>query len=136
MVLDSVAASVISLQTGAFEGSILASIVVFVVSLLIGGLGIYVGAKVIVDVEDYTYAIGTALIGGLLWGIIEFFVPLIGGILAFIAYLWIINRRYPGGWIEAILIALVAWLAVAVVFVLLSLFIPGIEGLGAYGVPT
>jgi len=136
MVLDSVVASVVSLQAGGFESSILASIVVFVVSLLIGGLGIYVGAKVIVDVEDYTYAIGTALIGGLLWGVIEFFVPLIGGILAFIAYLWIVNRRYPGDWIEAILITLVAWLAVVVVFIVLSLLIPGIEGIGAYGVPT
>ncbi|SNZ02462.1 hypothetical protein SAMN06269185_0028 [Natronoarchaeum philippinense] len=116
---------------------VLASIVVFVVSLLIGGLGIYFGAKVVVDVEDYTYAIGTALIGGLLWAIIEFFVPLVGGLLAFFAYLWIINRRYPGGWIEAILIALVAWLAVTVVFVLLAILLPGINsGLSAFGVPA
>lgn len=136
MVLDSIAASVVSLQAGGFDGSVVASIVVFLVSLLIGGFGIYVGAKVIVDVEDYTYAIATALIGGLLWGVIEFFVPLIGGILAFIAYLWIVNRRYPGGWIEAILITLVAWLAVVVVVFVLSLLIPGMESLGAYGVPT
>lgn len=115
---------------------VLGSIVAFVVSLLIGGLGIYLGAKFVVDVEDFGYALVTALIGGLLWGIVQFFVPLIGGIVALIAYLWLINRRYPGGWLEAILITLVAWIAVVAVFVVLSLFVPGIEGLGAYGVPT
>lgn len=115
---------------------VLGSIVAFVVSLLIGGLGIYFGAKIVVDVEDFTYAVATALIGGLLWALVQFFVPFIGGLLALIAYLWLINRRYPGGWIDAILIALVAWIAVAVVFVILSIFIPGIEGLGAYGVPS
>jgi hypothetical protein len=115
---------------------VLGSIVAFVVSLLIGGLGIYVGARFIVDVEDFSYAVVTALVGGLLWGIIQFFVPLIGGIVALIAYLWLINRRYPGGWVEAILITLVAWIAVVAVFVVLSLLVPGIGGLGAYGVPT
>ena len=115
---------------------VLGSIVAFVVSLIIGGLGIYVGARIVADVEDFTYALGTALIGGLLWAVVQFFVPFIGGLVALIAYLWLINRRYPGGWIDAILITLVAWLAVVVVFVVLSIFIPGIEGLGAFGVPT
>lgn len=114
---------------------VLSSVVVFVVNLLIGAIGIYVGAKVIADVEDYTYAIGTALIAGILWAIIEFVVPLIGGILALIAYLWVINRRYPGGWIEAILIALIAWISVVVVFVILSFLGFGAD-LGAFGVPT
>lgn len=112
---------------------VVGSIITFVVSLLIGGIGIYVGAKIIADVEDFPYALITALIGGILWGIIEFFVPIIGGLVAFIAYLWIINRRYPGGWIEAILITLIAWIAVVVTLVILSTI--GLDAVGAYGVP-
>lgn len=113
---------------------VVGSLIVFGVSLLIGGIGIYVGAKIVSDVEDYTYALVTAFIGGVLWGIIEFFVPFIGGLVAFIAYLWVINRRYPGGWIEALLITLIAWIAVAAVVVLLSLV--GLGGFDAYGVPS
>lgn len=42
------------------------SVIVFVVSLLVGALGVYVGARVITDYEDYTYAIVTALIGAVI----------------------------------------------------------------------
>lgn len=114
-----------------------ASIVGFVVSLLVGAFGIYVGARVITDTEDYTYAIGTALIGALVWFVVAFFlgwIPLLGPLLAFIAYLWVINRRYPGGWLSAIGIALIAWVAVFVVVFLLSALV----GLSpeALGVPS
>ena len=57
------------------------SIVVFVVSLLVGALGIYLGARVITEYEDYTYAIVTALIGAIVWGIVGFlfgWIPLLG----------------------------------------------------------
>lgn len=112
------------------------SIVVFVVSLLIGALGIYVGASLIVDSDDYTYAIVTALIGAIVWGVVGFFfgwIPLLGPILVFIAYLTVINWRYPGGWVEAVAITLVAWLSVLVVLYILAFV--GITGFEAAGVP-
>ncbi|MFC7210793.1 hypothetical protein ACFQL3_09935 [Natronoarchaeum sp. GCM10025321] len=112
---------------------VVTSLVTFGVSLLIGAIGIYVGANLVADVQSYSYALVTALIGGILWGIVEFFVPLIGGLVAFIAYLWVVNNRYPGGWIDAILITLVAWVAVVVTLIILSTI--GLGGLEAYGVP-
>lgn len=116
------------------------SIIVFVVSLLVGALGIYIGARIIVDYDDFTDAIITALIGAIVWLIVTFLVawiPLLGGllatILALIAYVAVINWRYPGGWVSAILIALVAWIASLVVLWILSLI--GIGGFDAFGVP-
>ena len=112
------------------------SIVVFVVSLLIGAIGIYAGARVIVDADDYTYAIVTALIGAIVWGLVGFFfgwVPLLGPLLVFVAYLAVINARYPGGWVEAIGITFVAWLAVFVVLYILAF--AGVTGFDAVGVP-
>ncbi|WP_276257042.1 hypothetical protein [Halomontanus rarus] len=112
------------------------SIVVFVVSLLIGALGIYVGASLIVDSDDYTYAIVTALIGAIVWGVVGFFlgwIPLLGPILVFIAYLTVINWRYPGGWVEALAITLVAWLSVLVVLYILAFV--GLTAFEAAGVP-
>ncbi|WP_459194832.1 hypothetical protein [Halosimplex sp. J119] len=113
------------------------SIIVFVVSLLVGALGIYVGARVITDYEDYTYAIVTALIGAIIWGVVGFlfgWIPLLGPLLVLIAYVAVIQFRYPGGWGEAILIALIAWIAsLAVLYVLAVLGISAFEAVGVPG---
>lgn len=110
----------------------------FVVSLLVGALAIYVAASVVVDVKDYGHAIVTALVGALAWLVATLLVgwiPLLGSILApllaLIAYLWVISRRYPGGWGTAAIIALIAWAAAFVFVALLS--VVGIDG--AIGVP-
>lgn len=112
------------------------SIVVFVVSLLIGALGIYVGARVVADVDDYGYAIVTALIGAIVWAVVSFFlgwIPFLGPLLTFLAYLAVINYRYPGGWVNAIVIALIAWIASAIVLYVLAVL--GLVAFEAVGVP-
>lgn len=112
------------------------NLIVFVVSLLIGALGIYLGAKVVVDTEDYTYAIITALLGAIVWAVVGFFfgwIPLLGPLLVFVAYLAIVNARYPGGWVQAVAITIVAWLSVLVVLYALALI--GVTGFEAVGVP-
>lgn len=112
------------------------SVIVFVVSLLIGALGIYVGARVISDHDDYTYAIVTALIGAVVWAIVGFlfgWIPFLGPLLVLVAYVAVINFRYPGGWVNAIMIALIAWIASLIVLYVLALV--GIGGFEAVGVP-
>ena len=112
------------------------SILVFVVSLLIGALGIYVGARVVADHDDYTYAIVTALIGAIVWVVVAFFlgwIPFLGPLLALLAYVTVINARYPGGWVNAIAIALIAWLASVVVLYVLAVL--GFATFEAVGVP-
>ena len=112
------------------------SLVVFLVSLLIGALGIYLGARAVVDVEDYTYAIVTALIGAIVWAIVGFLVgwiPLVGPLLVLVAYVAVINWRYPGDWTAAAMIGLVAWVTVLIVLYVLA--VVGITSFGAVGVP-
>lgn len=117
---------------------VVGSIVGFIVSLLVGALGIYAGARVITDVDDYWYAFVTALIGSAVWFVVSFFlgwIPLLGPLLALIAYLWLVNRRYPGGWINAIAITLIAYVAAAIVLtVLAALGITSFEALGVPGI--
>ena len=122
----------VTLQT---DVSLLDSLIVFIISLLIGALGIYIGARVVVDYEDYTYAIVTALVGAIVYAVVTFLVPFgwLGLLLALIAYLAIINWRYPGGWVEAIAITLIAWLAVVIVAWLLGVL--GIVPPEATGIP-
>ncbi|WP_306059043.1 hypothetical protein [Natronococcus wangiae] len=121
------------LQIGAFG---IENIIVFIVSLLIGAFGIFLGAKVVVDTEDYTYALITALIGAIVWAVVGLllgWIPLLGPLLVFVAYLAVINARYPGGWVDAAAITIVAWLSVLVVLYVLAFL--GVTGFEAAGVP-
>ena len=115
---------------------VIGSVIVFIVSLLIGAIGIYAGARVVAGVDSYLYAIITALIGAIVWRVSGFlfgWIPLLGLILVFIAYLWVINWRYPGGWGDALFIALIAWIVVLAVLYVLAL--GGVVGFDAAGVP-
>lgn len=112
------------------------SVIVFLVSLLIGALGIYVGARVVTDRDDYSYAIITALIGAVIWVVVAFFVgwiPFLGPLLALLAYVAVINARYPGGWVNAAAIAMIAWLASIIVLYVLGVL--GFASFEAIGVP-
>lgn len=121
---------------GGLTQSMIESLIVFVVSLLIGALGIFLGARFVVDTDDYTYAFITALIGAVVWAVVGFFlgwIPLLGPLLVFVAYLAVINARYPGGWVDAIAITIVAWISVLVILYVLAVL--GITGFEAAGVP-
>ena len=115
---------------------VLINLIVFVVSLLIGALGIHLGARIVVDDGAYGHALVTALIGAIVWAVVGFFlgwIPLLGPLVVLVAYVAVINARYPGGWIDAALVALVAWVSVVVVLYLLAAL--GLSGLGAVGIP-
>jgi hypothetical protein len=111
---------------------VLGLIVSFVVALLIGGFGIYVGASLVVDEEDYGRAVETALYGAIAWALTSW-IPLVGSLIALIVWIGVINWRYPGGWGAAAVIGLVAWVAAAIVLFLLNGLL-GL-GLGAFGIP-
>lgn len=119
---------------------VLGTVVSFVVSLLVGAAVIYAAAAVVADVRDYSHAIVTALVGAIAWGLMSLlfgWIPVVGQLLVpivpLLAYLWVINRRYPGGWVDAALIAGAAWLIGILVLVVLQ--IAGV-GVSLFGVPS
>lgn len=111
------------------------TVVVFVISLLVGAIGIYIGARIITGTKSFAHAIITALIASIVWAgaaLLLGWIPLLGPLLALVAYLGVINWRYPGGWLSAIGIALIAWVAsLVIIYVLAAL---GIIAPGATGV--
>lgn len=116
---------------------VLSSIIAFAVSLLVGAAAIYAGGAVVTGTKDYSHAIITALVGAVVWLLTSLFlgwIPLLGPLMVLAAYLWVINSRYPGGWIDAGLIALVAWVAGFAIITVLT--VVGLADAGALGVPA
>lgn len=112
------------------------SLIVFVVSALVGGIGIHVGALLLSDTRSYEHAVWTAIIGALAWLLASAlfgWLPLLGTALTYLAYLGVIKWRYKGGWVTAAGIALVGWLAASLVLSLLATV--GLGGFSALGIP-
>ena len=104
--------------------AVLDSVVIFLVSLILGTVGIYAGVRLVADRDvGYVNAAITALIGALVWGLVSFFVgwiPLLGPLLMLVIWIGVINWRYPGGWVAAAGIGLVAWIVVFIVAYVLA----------------
>lgn len=111
---------------------VVGTLVSFVVALLVGGLAIYISALLIVDEDDYWYAVVTALVGAIAWAIGSL-VPLVGALIALVAWIWVIKWRYPGGWREAAIMGLVAWVAALVIIYVLNTILQ--LNITAFGVP-
>lgn len=115
------------------------TLLVFAVSLLIGGFAISIGAKLAFKSKDYSHAVLTALLGAIAWTIVSaIFAELniqgaLSSLVGLIVWIWVIRWRYNVGWIRGSLIGLFAWIAALVVLSLLALL--GVQSLDAYGVP-
>jgi|AntDeeMetagen681_2_1112603.scaffolds.fasta_scaffold00599_11 uncharacterized membrane protein len=112
------------------------SILIFVLSLLVGTIGILAGARLVLDRDaSFVNAAVTALIGAVAWAVTSFFVgwvPLLGILLMLIVWVGVINWRYPGGWGSAVAIGFVAWIvAVGIVylFAVVGLVTPDVLGI-------
>lgn len=115
---------------------LITGLITFVIGALVGGLGIYAGGQVIAGEGTYERAVTAAIFGSVVWVVVGTFfggIPLLGPVVTLLAYLAVLNAFYPGGWVDAAGIAVVAWLTLVVAFTLL-----GPLGLGLFsgvGVP-
>jgi len=115
---------------------VLDSAVLFAASLLVGAVGIYAGARVATGVDSLAGAAVTALAGAVVWALVDLFlgwIPLLGPAATVVAYVGVVKWRYPGGWLTAAAIALVAVVTASVV--LWALGTLGVGGVDAFGVP-
>lgn len=113
------------------------SLIVFVVSLVIGALGIHIGSMIALGESEFGTAVVTALIGALIWGVFAFIfggIPLLGPLLILLAWIGVINYFYEGGWVDAAVIGIVAWVIVSLIlYVLAVMDITAFEAIGIPG---
>lgn len=119
--------------------SVVDTVLVFALSLLVGTVSILAGVRLLLDSDaGIPNAALTAALGALVWGLASYFVgwvPLLGVALMLIAWIGVINWRYPGGWGSAAAIGFVAWLvAVGITYALATIGIVTPEALGIPGV--
>lgn len=108
-------------------------LVTFLVSLLVGGLGIFLAARIVADNRSYGHAVITALVGALAWGFANAFlrgIPVIGPVLPLLIWIAVIKWRYGEGWVNSGIIGVVAWIAAAVALEVLP-----VQGVEAIGIP-
>jgi hypothetical protein len=106
----------------------LATIIVFVISLVISAIIIYVVTKMFGEKEGFGTALLAAFIGAIIYAAAYYFLKpelgwlasLIGGI----AWLIALGLLYGIGWLKALVIAIVVWIIAAIV----GIFLPTMIG--------
>jgi hypothetical protein len=106
----------------------LAAIIVFLISLVISAIIIYVVTKLFGEKEGFGTALLTAFIGAIIYAATYYFLQpelgwlasLIGGI----AWLIALGFLYSIGWLKALGIALIVWIIAAIA----SFFLPTMIG--------
>lgn len=112
-------------------------LIVFAVSLLVGGLAIHLAARYVTYRRQpggltFEHAVVTALLGAVVWAVLEW-IPLLGSLLALVGWIAVIRYRYPGGWMKAALTGAGAWAAAVVTLAALELL--GVGAVSALGIP-
>ena len=106
----------------------LASVIVFLISLVISAIIIYVVTKIVGEKEGFGTAILAAFIGAIIYAVAYYFLrPELGwvaSLLGGIAWLIALGFLYSMGWLKALGIAIVVWIIAAVV----SFFLPTVIG--------
>lgn len=112
------------------------TILVFIIGLIVGGLGIHIGALLTIGLSDYGKAIRTALVGAIIWAVVGFFfgfIPLLGPVITFLAWLAVIKSIYEESWLKTLIIAGIAWASVLIILYVLAAI--GVGGFEAIGIP-
>jgi hypothetical protein len=108
---------------------ILVIFILFILSLFISGIIIYVAAKMVGEKEGFSTALLAAFIGSIIYALIYYLLtPNLGWLASIVGGIaWLISLRvlYDIGWMKALGIAIIVWFISAIVsFILPTVFGP------------
>jgi len=97
----------------------MATVIIFLVSLVVSAIIIYIVTKIFGEKEGFGTALSAAFIGAIIYAATYYFLrPELGWLASFIGgVVWLIALRvlYSIGWLKALVIALIVWFIAAVV---------------------
>ena len=112
------------------------TIVITAVSLLVGGIGIFAGVRLVDDAIRPETAFLVAAAGAVAWGAVSFSVgrvPIVGPLSALVAWIVAVALQHPGGWATAAVLGFVPWFAAVVALYALGTL--DVVSLSALGIP-
>ena len=117
------------------------AVVTFIASLIVGTVATYVATSTLLDESGIVHSFVTALIASLVWVGITYvtsgtsfaLVPFVGPILALVAYVVVIDLRYPGTLVRATGISVLTWGIDFVILYVLALL--GVSSFALVGIP-
>lgn len=107
------------------------TVVVFVVSMLVGGVGNYVGIRIVSDEHPtYVHAVVSSILSAAVWGGLSYLLtvydvgitPFAGALAALLVWVVVLYLRYSGGIVTAVPAALIAWAISVIVLYVIALY--------------
>ena len=116
----------IGLMAGLAGVALIATLVTFVVTLLVTGFILFVAGKIVVGGRaTFGKAVTIAFLGSIVGFILSILLPGIGWILALVAWIYFIKSYFGTGWLVALGIAILA-VVVSVVIAMIMAIVFGI----------
>jgi hypothetical protein len=119
------------------------TVLVFVVSMLVGGVGNYLGIRLVSDQHPtFVHAVVSSVISAAVWALVSYgltvadagVTPFAGALVALLVWVGVLYVRYDGGIVTAVPAGVAAWLiAVAALYVVALLTTVPFE---AFGIPA
>lgn len=117
------------------------AVITFIASLIVGTIATYIATTLLLDESGIVHSLITAFIASIVWigvtyltsGTSSALVPFVGPILALVAYIVVIDLRYPGTLVRATGISVLTWVVDFVILYILAIL--GVSSFALIGIP-
>ncbi|MFC5972688.1 hypothetical protein ACFPYI_15230 [Halomarina salina] len=125
--------SISSLLQSTLDGTTIlwGTVLIFVVSVLVGGVGNYLGIRLVSDQHPtYVHAVVSTILSAAVWAVVSYalavyepdITPFAGALVALLVWIGVLYLRYDGGIVTAVPAGVTAWLIAVVTMYLVALF--------------
>lgn len=107
------------------------TVVIFAVSMFAGGLGNYLGIRLVSDQHpSFVHALVSSILSAAVWGGVSYLLtvydvgitPFAGALIALLIWVVVLYLRYSGGIVTAVPAALIAWVISIIVLYVIAVY--------------
>jgi hypothetical protein len=105
--------------------------IIFAVSMLAGGIGNYLGIRLVSDQKpSFVHSFVSAILSAIAWGVVSLalnyydvgITPFAGALVALLVWILVLYLRYSGGIVTAVPAALLAWVISIIVLYVIAVY--------------